>query len=61
MDLSSPTNTPIPFAAFGPLLRLDFDGVLETPITGAYIDSSVYVNGQSFDVQGVPVVTPPAR
>ncbi|HNT89275.1 MAG TPA: vWA domain-containing protein, partial [Candidatus Hydrogenedentes bacterium] len=54
--------TPLPFATFGPLLRLDFDGVVDdaTPLfEQIYVDSSIYEPiGQSFRVAGFPN-TPP--
>jgi hypothetical protein len=60
LDFSSPSGTPIPFASFGPLIRLDFNGIYSMPITGIYLDDSVNANGQSFEVKDVPVVAPPA-
>lgn len=61
VEFWSPDNTPLPFAAFGPLLRIDFNGLFDNPITGVFIDNSVYVNGQSFAVDEVPAVIPPSR
>ena len=54
-------STPLPFAAFGPLLRIEFNGISDDPVTGVYIDNSVYVNGQTFAVDDVPAVVPPSR
>lgn len=43
----------LPFATFGPMLRFDFDTVLEpgeAPFTTFEVDNSVYANGQYFVV-----------
>ena len=55
--LSGPTNEPLPFATFGPLLRFDFEQPLDPenlPFTSVTVDNSVYANGQSFVVQDFP-------
>lgn len=51
----------LPFATFGPLLRFDFNGIVDeaTPLFDqVYVDPSVYASGQSFRVVGYPN-TPP--
>lgn len=62
IDLTAPnTSATIPFATFGPLLRIDFDGVVDNlakPFTTVFVDNSVYANGQSFVVEGYPNVLP---
>ncbi|HOQ89697.1 MAG TPA: hypothetical protein PLX03_06110 [Candidatus Hydrogenedentes bacterium] len=40
----------LPFAAFGPLLRLEFNSWYSDPILSIEADNSIYVNGQSFSV-----------
>ncbi len=53
--VASTANTYLPFAVFGPMLRLDF-GQLEddtTPLfTSVTVDNTVYPAGQSFVVRG---------
>ena len=61
LEFWSPDSTPLPFAAFGPLLRIEFNGLFDTPVTGVFVDNSVYANGQSFAVDEVPAVIPPGR
>ncbi len=61
VEFWSPDNTPVPFAAFGPLLRIDFNGLFDNPVSGVFVDNSVYVNGQTFAVDDVPAVVPPSR
>jgi hypothetical protein len=57
------TGTPIPFATFGPLLRLDF-GAFEGDVSGlidaVYVDNSLYPAQQSFVVEGY-ANTPPGE
>lgn len=55
IDLRSPDGTPLPFATFGPLLRLDFSEVFDRetlPFTSVTVDNTVYANGQFFEVEG---------
>lgn len=57
------TGTPIPFATFGPLLRLDF-GAFEGDVSGLIdavcVDNSLYPAQQSFVVDGY-ANTPPGE
>ena len=64
--VESPTpgiiGTAIPFAAFGPLLRFDFDQVLGgevAPFDVLYIDNDLYTGGQILLVEGYDNVLPP--
>jgi len=53
-NLSSP-GAAMPFATFGPLLRIDFDELAgdDVPLfEEVYADNSIYENGQSFIVEG---------
>jgi hypothetical protein len=53
--LSSPGGVALPFATFGPLLRLDFDEVIDPaalPFDSVSVDNSIYANGQTFVVEG---------
>lgn len=55
IDLRSPDGTPLPFATFGPLLRLDFSEVFDRttlPFTSVTVDNSFYPNNQFFEVEG---------
>jgi hypothetical protein len=61
IEFWSADSTPLPFAAFGPLLRIEFNGIIDTPVTGVFVDNSVYVNGQTFAVDDVPAAVPPGR
>jgi hypothetical protein len=61
VEFSSADKVPLPFAAFGPLLRIEFNGLFDTPVTGVFVDNSVYVNGQAFAVDEIPTVVPPSR
>ncbi|MFH1108285.1 MAG: hypothetical protein V1790_03675, partial [Planctomycetota bacterium] len=48
-------DSPISFAAFGPILRFDFDEVFEddvTPFDVLYVDNTLYDGVQSFTIQG---------
>lgn len=62
IDLNAPNaNAAIPFATFGPLLRIDFDGVVDNlakPFSAVFVDNTVYANGQSFVVEGYENVLP---
>lgn len=40
-----------PFAAFGPLIRLSFDGVANEPFTTFFIDNSLYTEGQTLNLE----------
>lgn len=55
IDLTSPGDTPLQFATFGPLLRFTFDAVSSNPtelFDTFEVDNEVYENGQSFVVEG---------
>ncbi len=55
IDVTSPDGDPIPFATFGPLLRLDFGVPEETGtalINRIYVDDTIYPSGQYFAVEG---------
>jgi len=62
IDLTAPNGeSAIPFATFGPLLRIDFDGVVDDlakPFSTVFVDNTVYANGQSFVVEGYTNVLP---
>lgn len=53
--LNSPDNTALPFAGFGPLLRFDFQQVIDPetlPFSSVTVDNTGYANGQFFVVDG---------
>lgn len=55
IGLSSPGGVALPFATFGPLLRLDFEEVIDPaalPFDSVSVDNSIYANGQTFVVEG---------
>ena len=55
IDLVAPEGKTLPFAGFGPILRLDFDEVIDRenlPFDSVTVDSTVYENGQTFIVEG---------
>lgn len=59
--LSSPGGVALPFATFGPLLRLDFDEVIapeNLPFDAVTVDNSIYANGQTFVVEGFEPTAP---
>lgn len=54
-------DTPIPFAAFGPILRFDFNQAFDddvTPFEVLYVDNTLYTGGQSFAIQGFDNILP---
>ncbi len=55
------TDTQLPFASFGPILRFDFDTLLDEdadPFEVLYVDNTIYTGGQAFSIDGW-VNTPP--
>ena len=65
IELDSPNpggiDTSLPFAAFGPILRFDFDQAFDpevVPFEVLYVDNTVYTGGQSFYVEGWSNVLP---
>lgn len=61
IDLTAPGGATIPFATFGPLLRFDFEGVvddLQKPFEFVFVDTAIYANAQTFDVVGYDNVLP---
>jgi hypothetical protein len=68
IDLVSPNpgqiDTPIPFAAFGPILHFEFLPIRkadDTPFDVLYVDNSIYTGGQSFQIQGWDNVLPAGK
>ena len=64
LDFQSPDD-PMPFGAFGPMLRISFDALLpegEPLFSQVYVDNTIYEGGggQSFVVDGYDN-TPPAK
>jgi hypothetical protein len=54
-------DTPVPFAAFGPILRFDFNEVFDydvVPFEALYVDNTLYTGGQAFAIQGWNNVLP---
>ena len=49
IDLNGNGQT-LPYAGFGPLVRLEFDALYAEPVLSLEPDNTVYVNGQSFSV-----------
>ena len=48
-------DSPLPFASFGPILRIDFNQVFDddvTPFDVLYVDNTLYDAVQSFTIQG---------
>ena len=55
-------ETAIPLAAFGPILRFDFDQAFDegtVPFDYLYVDNTLYITGQALTVQGWDNVLPP--
>lgn len=49
------TDTQLPFASFGPILRFDFNALFDedvTPFEVLYVDNSIYTGGQAFEIDG---------
>lgn len=49
------TDTQLPFAAFGPILRFDFNTLIDEdvdPFQVLYVDNSFYTGGQAFSIDG---------
>lgn len=54
-------DSPLPFAAFGPILRFDFNQAFEDdviPFDTLYVDNTIYDNGQVFTIQGWENILP---
>ena len=49
IDLNG-NGQPLPYAGFGPLVRLDFEAVYPDPVLALEPDNTIYVNGQFFSV-----------
>lgn len=56
LELSAPDGTPIPFGAFGPMLRFQFEGTID-PLEFLFddfaVDNTIYAGGQTFTVVGL--------